>query len=382
MVTGAYYPEISGASLQCRALIRALGARAACTVLTTTMDSSLPSRESVDGVTVHRITVHPGSVLLAAARMAWRLLRLSRRIDVVHLHGFSRKSRLVLVLAKLLGKPVIIKLTSVGHDDPVSIRGRGRFDAWCYARAEALVGVSPQFGALARSAGLDRRFHLIPNGVDLGRFHPVSVDERKARQRELGLSPDRTWMLCVGFFSAEKCPDVLFDAWTRMQQDGWPMIGLIFVGATRGPYYEIDPALSARIRAEAARLGIERHVAFVEQTHDIERYYQAADCFVLPSVREGLPNVLLEAMASGLPCVATRLPGVTDALLRHDDTGLLVPPRDPRALEQALRSLLEAPDRAAGMGRRARDTVAQRYGLPQAAEAHLALYHRVGRRAW
>lgn len=378
MVTGAYDPEVSGASLQCRALIRALGHRVSCMVLTTSADPTLPARDDIDGVAVYRIHVRVERVWSkgwAAMRMVWLTLRLRHRFDLLHLHGFSQKSRLLVVLAWLLRKRVIIKLTSVGHDDPVAIRGRGRFDFWCYTHADALVGVSPQFEVLLRAAGLSpAKYALIPNGVDLERFRPVTPDERRALKRSLGLSPDRAWFLFVGFFSREKCPDVLFDAWLRLQRDGWPGIGLLFVGATRGRYYEIDPTLSAAIRTQAARRGLTRQLVFVEETREVEKYYQAADCFVLPSVREGLPNVLLEAMASGLPCVATRLRGVTDTVITDGVNGLLVPPRDAGALEQILRLLLEEPERAKALGQRARQTVEDEYSLVRTAECYLRLY--------
>ncbi|HUP40213.1 MAG TPA: hypothetical protein VM115_08855, partial [Vicinamibacterales bacterium] len=122
MVTGAYSPETSGASLQCRNLIRALRDRAGFQVLTTSTDASLPWNSIVDDTPVRRIAVDPASVAskaIAIERMASSIFELASGIDIVHLHGFSQKSILVITLAKLLGKKIIIKLTSVGHDDPV-----------------------------------------------------------------------------------------------------------------------------------------------------------------------------------------------------------------------------------------------------------------------
>ena len=71
---------------------------------------------------------------------------------------------------------------------------------------------------------------------------------------------------------------------------------------------------------------------FVETTRTIEKYYRAVDMYVLPSIREGLPIALLEAMSSALPCVASRLPGSTDTLIEHDVSGLLVAPDDVEGL--------------------------------------------------
>src|SRR5438132_4859848 len=135
MVTGAYFPELSGAGLQCRALVRSLRDRVDFSVLTTTADGSLTIDDLQDGVPVHRIFVDPASLwskMLATLRFMRAFIRRSRQFSIVHLHGFSQKSILLVGLALLSRKQVAIKLTSVGHDDPVSIRRRGRLAFWCY----------------------------------------------------------------------------------------------------------------------------------------------------------------------------------------------------------------------------------------------------------
>ena len=118
MVTGAYYPELSGAGLQCRALIRAFGDRVRCRVLTTAVDPALPAVDVVDGVPVRRVLVSAVSRAaraLAAPQLLVETVRAARAADIVHLHGFSAKSRLIVAVARLLRKRVVIKLTSVGH---------------------------------------------------------------------------------------------------------------------------------------------------------------------------------------------------------------------------------------------------------------------------
>src|SRR5437773_1940397 len=139
MVTGAYYPEVSGAGLQCRALIQVLADRVRCMVLTTATDPALAANDLVDGVPVYRIHIDVNrwtSTAAAFVRMVRRFLALRRDVDIVHLHGFSRKSVLLVRLAHLLGKKIVVKLTSVGHDDACSMRGWTRWPLipqqdWC-----------------------------------------------------------------------------------------------------------------------------------------------------------------------------------------------------------------------------------------------------------
>ena len=381
MVTGAYFPELSGAGLQCRALVRHLYDAVSFTVLTTTIDSALPAADERDGVAVHRVFVNPESAwskIAAAWRTTLILLRARARYSILHLHGFSQKSLLIVVVGLLMGKRIAIKLTSVGHDDPQAIRARGRLAYWCYTRARLFFGVSPRLQTMYAASGLPAgRFRLIPNGVDLERFTPASPEARRALRAELGLPVNATVVLFVGFFSTDKCPDVLFDAWSRLAASGEGSSVLVFVGATRSRYYEVDESLAAGIRARASRLGLDGRLVFVEETREIEKYHRAADIFVLPSVREGLPNALLEAMACGAACIATRLDGVTDTLIAHDDSGILVPPRDTAALEAAIARLVSRPDVAAAMGARARQRVERDFPLTRTAREYLAAYEEL-----
>lgn len=381
MVTGAYFPEISGAGLQCRQLVRALATSVDFSVLTTTTDPDLPECDERDGVPVYRVFIDPHrwrSKTRAALRMTRIVVRERRRYSIVHLHGFSRKSMLLVVLGLLMRKRIAIKLTSVGHDDPIAMRARGRLTYWCYSRADVFFGVSPRLERLYGASGLPRtKFRLIPNGVDLQRFQPASSSERRDLRRELSLPVDSPIVLFVGFFSSEKCPDVLFDAWARLAAAGDASSVVVFVGATRGVYYELDERLARDIRERGARLGLAHRMFFVESTPAIEKYHRAADIFVLPSVREGLPGALLEAMACGTACVATRLAGVTDTLIEDGATGILVEPRDVAGLETTLEALVSDPEHARMMGARARDHVARGYAMSVVAAQYLTSYQEL-----
>lgn len=378
MVTGAYFPEISGGGLQCRTMIRALEDRIDFQVLTTCTDPSLPTSDSVEGTPVTRLYVEVSrrATKLAAA---WKTVRFffarGRSFRIVHLHGFSQKSVLIVLLSRLTGKRVLITLHTAGQDGPSDIRRLGWLAYWAYARADRYIAISAALAdSVRREPTLAPRLREAPNGVDAARFRPAEPGERDSLCRELGLATDVRWIMFVGFFSQDKCPDVLFDAWLRVHEARPGATGLIFVGATESPYHEVDPSLAARIRAEAATRGVSHLVHFASQVPDIERIYRASDVFVMPSVREAFGMALVEAMASGLPCVATRIAGVTDAIVVDGRTGLLTPPRDTVVLAQAIQSLLADPDRAAEMGDRARAAVEAKYGLSASAARWFSIY--------
>jgi glycosyltransferase involved in cell wall biosynthesis len=109
---------------------------------------------------------------------------------------------------------------------------------------------------------------------------------------------------------------------------------------------------------------------------DVLVYLQAADLFVLPSRAEGLSNALLEAMAAGLPVVATRVGGTADVIISGEN-GLLVPPEDASALAEALTSLFQNTARKEELGCAARRTVETRYAISSVAACYLELYQRL-----
>ena len=380
MVTGVYAPETSGASLQCRRLVRALRDRVDFRVLTTSTDPSLPWNSVIDETPVRRVPVDPQSrvsKMVAIERMASSFLEIAPDIDIVHLHGFSQKSVLVIALAKMMGKRIVIKLTSVGHDDPRSMRAGSKMQWLAYQRADAFIGVTPRFGEGFAATGLDeRRFVFIPNGVDLQRFRPSKPDVRSELQHQLRIPTGEPVILFVGFFSREKNPDVLFDAWLALLDRGIKST-LVFIGATAGSYYEIDAGIAERIKARAAKRGVGDRVVFVESEEHIEHYYRAADVFALPTAREGLPNVLLEAMASGVPPVITRLDGVTDWIVEPGVTGELVPSAESAPFAQALESLLTSPEKRQAMGEAARTHVTGHFDICATAERTFAVYQQL-----
>ncbi|MFN3476458.1 MAG: glycosyltransferase [Candidatus Methylomirabilales bacterium] len=123
-----------------------------------------------------------------------------------------------------------------------------------------------------------------------------------------------------------------------------------------------DGPLRGQLEELARELGLEQDVRFLGSRHDIPELLALMDVAVLPSLEEGFPNAVLEAMAAGKPVVATRVGGVPEAVI-HGETGLLVPPKDPQALADAILALLDDPPRAEEMGKAGRERVKKEFGL-------------------
>jgi len=380
-VTGAYAPEIGSGGLQAAIVARTLAGRIAFSVLTTAVDARLPRQSIVDGIPVSRVVVDVGSwgsKLRAADEMTRDLVSLLRHVDLVHVHGYSSKNVIVTAIATLMRVPIVLSLHTAGFDEPAAIAAHGRLARWAFESARAYLCVSPQLADACRIAGVPKAsVRYVPNGVDVDRFRPVQPEAREQLRRVLGIDGDHPVVLFVGFFSHDKQPHVLFDAWLRLQNDPATTSTLLLVGARRSAYFEVDDRLATDMRLRAAHEGVAGRLQFVDPTDRIDEYYRAADLFVLPSIREGLPVALLEAMASGLPVVASRLPGSTDAVIDDGRNGVLVPPGDAAAFADAMRNLLIDRERASALGEAARRRIVADFSADRTATQWADAYREV-----
>lgn len=385
LVAGAYSPERSSGGLQSAAVARALRTRLDARVLTTSSDPSLRPNDEVDGVPVSRIYINLNSLLAfvgALPQMVVALVRLLPRVDIVHIQGYSTKNILVMALARLFGRPVILHLQTARHDEPPAVKAQGLLAWWAFAGANAYLSVSPGLTASYLAAGLPAgRIREVPNGVDASRFRPASAQERASLRARLNLPASRPLILFVGVIAPDKQPHVLLEAWLRLQQDPATASTLVLVGATDPTLFELDGRLIDQLRATAQASGFADRVLFVPPTNQIQDYFRAADMYVMPSLREGLPIALLEAMACGLPCVASRLPGATDVMVEDGVNGQLVPVGEAAAFAAAIAGILAAPEVATRLGAAARRTVEERYTMERVADMWLDAYYEVlGRR--
>jgi len=384
MLTGAFYPDISGAGLQALSLCRSLSGRFTFHVITTTRQRDLSAFEILDGIRIYRIPLDPEhrvSKLTALWKFFLIFLKIRFQIELIHHHGFSDKTLWSILLARISGLKILHKFTSAGDDDPASIQRRrfGRLKYWFLKHSNAFVSPSPALDHLIRQSTLPTaKIHLIPNGVDCRRFQPIpDPQHRLILRRRLGLPESRNLILFVGFFSSDKAPDIAYQAWKDLPPVRRDTADLIFIGSIQSRYSEISQSLAETIQNDIRTHGFTGQIHFIEKTLTIEDYYQAGDCFIMPSRREGLPNALLEAMACGLPCIVNRLPGITDHLIRHNHNGLIMDSPQSGDLTACLIRLMENESEGIRMGRQARQTILSGYSSDTIADRYAGLYHRL-----
>lgn len=233
-----------------------------------------------------------------------------------------------------------------------------------------------------RGLGVTTGIEVIPNGVDLDRFRPVASEfERTVLRQQLSLDPDADVILFVGPINARKGINELIGAWNRLEQMR-PRATLVLVG----PGYDVgirsqsNSDLQADIEAAFSKSSGRNRVVFTGTVKNPERYFQAADVFVFPSRREGLPNVVLEAFGCGVASVLTPFIGLPDEIGRPGEEYLLVE-RTPEALAAAIDNLLDHPERRIQLGRQARQWVQGRMDLQHSVDRYAALYRDLVGRA-
>ncbi|MBI3945928.1 MAG: glycosyltransferase family 4 protein [Armatimonadetes bacterium] len=323
------------------------------------------------GVTLTEVPMARAIAPADDARALWRLYRHLRRSqpDLVHAHS-SKAGILGRVAARWARVPVVVYSP---HAFAFQMRS-GYAPRTLYLRLERLAGrwtdclvaVSHAEADLAAAAGLlpKARIAVIENGVDPA--ETVSRAEGAAVRQALGIAPQAPVVLFAARLVEQKAPEVLVRAALRVLERH---PDAVFLLAGEGP-------LRPLLEQEIARANGEPNVRLLGYRPDAARLYAAADLFALPSRWEGLPYALLEAMAAGLPVVASDIPAIAEAA-PCGETALLVPPDDPGALAEALECLIREPDDARALGAAGRERVRRCYTLDRQVARLGALYQRL-----
>jgi glycosyltransferase involved in cell wall biosynthesis len=283
-----------------------------------------------------------------------RLVRLLRawHPDVLHSH-MTHANILGRLAGRLAGTPVVISTIHSANLGSLAYRLGYR---WTDRFATLTTAITPAAATLYREAGAVRsdRLRVIPNGVDLDRFRKTP-GEREHLRRLLALDDGFVW-LAVGRFNPAKDYPTLIAAFARVVA-AVPQATLVIAGD--GP----DRAAAERAAERIGGGEGGRSVRFLGVRDDVPALMLAADAYVMSSAWEGLPLVLLEAAAMGLPIVTTAVGGTPEVVLDRQ-SGALVPPRNPSALADAMLDVMRRPhDHRRAMGERGRAHVRRHFAL-------------------
>lgn len=347
-----YHPILGGGEKHTRSLARGLVEEGfKVDVVTRQSTADLAPLENDGGVTIHRVgpTGQGRTKKFAMAPGALRTARrLARESDVV-MNGGTRvlalparmavaRTSCALVLRPELNGELDGSLALWGRKANAIERGaafamaRGR--NLLLQRTGAVVAISQEIAREAVRAGFPSdKVHLIPHGIDMAEYAPVSAADKVAKRRALGLPEDKMIATYTGRLIEGKGLETLLEAMTSLADLG--QLHLVLVGSGSGQVISIEE----KLRKDVNEGPLNGRVTFTGRVDNVPTHLQASDIFVFPTLDEALGMSAVEAQACGLPAVASRTGGVPD-IIDDGQTGFLVPPGQAAPLAAGIRALV------------------------------------------
>jgi glycosyltransferase involved in cell wall biosynthesis len=358
----SYGSTLYGAERWVLALIRHLDPERVETVVGCILDADgpdLPLLDEAKRLGFETVVIEATRSLIGRSVRGIRSLVRRLGIDVIHTHGVRQD---VLGRAAVVGLPCRTVSTPHGWEGRPSLKERvyAVIDKLAFASFDAVAPLSPDLAASIRSYPIPRsRIHLIPNGVDLS-----EIESAAPAALPWDGGPPVFSIGYIGRLTSGKGVHVLIDALRGLNGADWRCL-IVGEGPER-----------ATLEARAAGHGLGDRVIFLGYRPDRLSYLKRFDFFVLPSIREGIPRCLMEALAAGIPCAGSRIPGI-DMVLQDGVTGRMFPAGDAEALGTILRRALVDRARELELARAGQALIHERFSARAMARGYEDLYERI-----
>jgi glycosyltransferase involved in cell wall biosynthesis len=324
-------------------------------------DSPLHRKAAEAGLPLLPIRIKGEVDFVAVLRLSWAMKR--RQCRLVHFHDAHS---VTVGAAAARRAQVPLRFISRRVDFPLKDNAISRRK---YTQdVDAIIAISEGVRKVLLDSGVPAPLvHVIPSGIDFSPFRQKLP--RDFLRREFSFAPDDFLVGIVAALEDHKGHTFLIQA-SKILKDKAPEIKIIVVGSG---------SLRMKLDRQAHELGVNDIVFFLGFREDVPRILASLDVFVLSSYLEGMGSSLLDAMASRLPIVATRTGGIPEVVI-HEETGLLVPPRDPDALAQAILTLYRDRELTARLAERGFEVVHEKYSAEAMAWKVIDLYKQIAHR--
>lgn len=325
-------------------------------------------KERLEGVNCSVIPIDADG--MTNPREIFRLYRIIRheRPEIVHSHLF-RSSAIASPLAALVGVPVVIETAHLGGEWRGNVLKRWRLVdqtvAYFVTKIIAVSEALKRYLVEAKTISPEK-VEVIHNGRDLDYFRPLDADAVDALKSKLQITKEQEVITVVGRLQHQKGHKYFLEALPGVIQE-FPNLRVLLVG---------DGELRGQLEEYCRSLGVEKNVIFTGFQEDVRGMLGISDVVVLPSLFEGLPLTTIETSAMGKAIVATAVNG-TPEVVKHGETGLLVPPKEPLALKDAVLTLLKNRELREKMGKVGRKYVTTNFDVKSQVEKTTALYLRL-----
>jgi len=325
IICSKFFPIYSGAGLQAQRLAdKFLEKNIKCFVVSI-REQGLKKREKINGLDIYRVFGEVGrwsnlGLILFWLNLFYVLFKTRKDYDIIYTIGGFTQLSIVGFFSKILKKKTVVKITLANSDlKGIGEKRWGKLQFYFLTLIDAYVSISDEITYELRAAGLDnKKIVEFPNGVDTDIFRPVAnIEEKQALRSKFQLENDETIACFVGVINQRKGVDLLVKAWGNIQQKGIEgkllLIGPDEDNSSAKFYNEIKSLIkSFHLHNSLIFWGIEE---------DIPELLRCCDLLVLPSRGEGMPNIVLEAMASGIPALVSSSSG-TGSCIREGEAGL------------------------------------------------------------
>ena len=358
--------EVAGGQMVCGQIIEALKKRGDEVLVVSPTAGAFTERLKQNNVSIYFIPFDKTYHFQNAFRL-WRILK-KERVDLVHTHGMVPMNVQARLASKWAGVPCIshIHIANVFNPNPIVRRYQMFLDNWTSGFSSKLIAVSQATRqSLVRQGIAGERIEVIPNGVrENGTVHMSKEEVFK----KLGISENHSLIGMVGRLCPTKGQEEFLKSVAEVSRAIPNVIGVII-----GKDTEFNGTYERRLRAISHELGLSKRVLFLGYQEDPRPYIHAMDFLILPSKVEGMPLVILEAMALKRAVVAHQVDGVSE-VVEDGITGILVSPNAPQTLTLSIVKLLQNPSLSKKMGEAGFEKMRQFYSESRMSARVLELY--------
>ncbi len=392
----SYYPVVGGMETGARSLAASLASRGIrLFFVTRRIERNLKKKAEVDGITVYRVPPSGGNSRLRWVMILTCIFALARQrnnYDIIFVPGFRVLGISAVIISKIFRKKCILRAESNGEmsgefftgglkqfnltrsnffiSSLISIRNK------LLARADAFVSMSSELTSEFISCGVPREsVYLIPQGVDVDEFHPVSSKERFDLRGKLRLPKNDKLVVFTGRLVSYKGIPLLLKVWDTICQNHGA-VKLVIVGTGGTDMFNCENELKQFVESR----GLQENVIFTGAVDNVNEYLQSCDIFVFPTSNEAFGISLIEAMACGLAVISTTIGGIKDIII-DGKNGLAIEPENQVQLQSAMEKLMNDPVLCETIGKNAVQTVCEKYTTDITALKYIDLLNKYGNRS-